>query len=93
MEETYKFCQSGGMPLDKGSGTNADGSKSTMYCNLCYKDGRFANPEIKMGTEMQAFVIERLKEKGFLAPIAWLFTRSIPSLVRWNTKTGASHDE
>lgn len=35
MKQTYKNCQSCGMPLkkdEKGGGTNADGSKSEMYC-------------------------------------------------------------
>jgi len=36
MDASYKNCQSCGMPLkrdEKGGGTNADGSKSVMYCS------------------------------------------------------------
>jgi len=37
-----KFCQSCGMPLNKGNkGTEADGCVSEDYCVYCYKDGRF----------------------------------------------------
>lgn len=86
MKKVYKFCQSCGMPLDKdeqGGGTNADGSKSTMYCSKCYEAGAFKSPEITTATEMQTFVKGKLKEKGFPAPLAWLFTLTIPKLERW----------
>ena len=37
-----KFCQSCGMPMeDTLYGTEADGAKSTEYCNYCYENGRF----------------------------------------------------
>ncbi|MCX6719896.1 MAG: zinc ribbon domain-containing protein, partial [Candidatus Staskawiczbacteria bacterium] len=38
------MCQSCGMPLSKdpaGGGTNADGTKSIMYCSYCYQKGVF----------------------------------------------------
>lgn len=47
--KAYKNCQSCGMPLKKspnGGGTNADGSKSTMYCSYCYDSGKFTQPDI-----------------------------------------------
>ena len=36
MDTIYKNCQSCGMPMKRDpqrGGTNADGSKSTMYCS------------------------------------------------------------
>ena len=84
----YKNCQSCGMPLrrdEKGGGTNADGSKSAMYCSHCYEAGRFKLPDIS-AREMQQRVRGKLRETGFPAPAAWLFTRNIPKLARWNAK-------
>src|SRR3954468_1471826 len=67
MEKTYKNCQSCGMPLNKdkaGGGTNADGSKSKMYCSHCYQEGKFTQPLLSVG-EMQNFVKGKLKQMGF----------------------------
>lgn len=85
--QTYKNCQSCGMPLKrdpKGGGTNADGSKSNMYCSLCYEQGQFKNPELDTAPKMQAFVKEKMKSMGFPGFIAGFFTMGIPKLKRWN---------
>jgi hypothetical protein len=37
------------MPLkkdEKGGGTNADGSKSVIYCSKCYENGKFTFLEV-----------------------------------------------
>lgn len=81
-----RFCQSCGMPLDKdvnGGGTHADGTKSDKYCSLCYENGAFTNPEIKTARQMQDFCVDQLKKQGMPGVMAWLFTRSIPKLERW----------
>jgi hypothetical protein len=86
METTYKNCQSCGMPLRRdelGGGTNADGSKSTMYCSHCYANGAFTLPGIDV-TQMQKIVREKLREFGFPAPFGWFFARKVPKLARWN---------
>jgi hypothetical protein len=67
----------------EGGGTEADGSKSLMYCSKCYTAGHFNNPEINTAQKMQAFVKEKLKSIGFPGFIAGLFTSRIPSLERW----------
>ncbi|WP_129045576.1 zinc ribbon domain-containing protein [Companilactobacillus metriopterae] len=42
-----KFCQSCGMPLNSENlGTESDGSKSSKYCNYCYENGKFIEPDI-----------------------------------------------
>lgn len=87
MEATkvYKSCQSCSMPLkrdEKGGGTNADGSRSTMYCSHCYQQGRFTTPDITL-EQMQQLVKGKLKEFGFPGFVAGLFTRGIPRLERW----------
>jgi hypothetical protein len=83
-----KFCQSCGMPMKQdpqAGGTNADGSKSTTYCSYCYDNGVFTSPEIQNATDMQKFCINKLKERGTPAFVAWLMTRNIPRLNRWKT--------
>ena len=84
--KSYKNCQSCGMPLrrdEKGGGTNADGSKSAMYCSHCYEGGKFKLPDIS-AAEMQLRVKGKLQEMGFPAFATWLFTRKIPRLARWS---------
>ncbi|MDD5032141.1 MAG: zinc ribbon domain-containing protein [Patescibacteria group bacterium] len=85
MEKIYKNCQSCGMPMKKdpqGGGTNADGSKSTMYCSFCYQNGAFTAPDITVG-EMQKLCQGKLKEMKFPGFVAWFLTRGIPRLERW----------
>ena len=83
--KSYKNCQSCGMPLardERGGGTNADGSKSTMYCSHCYEAGRFTLPDLT-AAQMQGRVKQKMKEMGFPGFLAGLFTRKIPKLERW----------
>jgi len=87
MEAAYKDCQSCGMPLkrdEKGGGTNADGSKSRVYCSHCYVDGRFTVSGIT-AAEMQERVKGKLREMGFPSIVSWIFTRRIPKLERWRS--------
>ena len=77
-------CQSCGMPMSKDpfkGGSNADGSKNTVYCSYCYQKGSFVGPTT--AAEMQKFCIQKLKEMGVPRPIGWLMTRGIPGLSRW----------
>lgn len=86
MEETFKNCQSCGMPFKKdvnGGGTNLDGTVSKKYCSKCYENGEFTSPDMT-ATKMQVLVKEKLKEIGFPGFIAGFFTRRIPKLERWN---------
>jgi len=79
------ICQSCGMPLSKDprhGGLEKDGTHSSKYCSLCYDDGVFLQPDIKV-TSMQHLVIHALQQKGWPKPLAWLATRGIPRLERW----------
>ena len=81
-------CQSCGMPLKadpKGGGTNADGSRSSEYCSLCYRDGKLINPEMTID-EMRALIIEKLGEKGYPRFIARFFTLGLNRLKRWRDR-------
>ncbi len=85
--KTYKICQSCAMPLKQDpehGGTEADGSKSPRYCSYCYQDGNFTD-DFKTATEMQEFCKAKLVEMKFPRIVAWLFTRGIPKLERWQT--------
>lgn len=87
MEETYKHCQSCGMPLKKspnGGGTNADHSISKMYCAYCYENGQFTRPDSTVG-QMQELVKGKMKEMGFpMSLFANMFVKKIPKLKRWS---------
>ncbi len=85
MSTAYKNCQSCGMPLKKdpkGGGTNADGSRSTMYCSLCYANGKFLQPDLT-ASQMQSFVREKMKEMGIPGFLAGFFSKGVPRLERW----------
>ncbi|MCF8368822.1 MAG: zinc ribbon domain-containing protein [Bacteroidales bacterium] len=83
--QTYKNCQSCGMPLNKDSnkgGTETDGTKTEKFCSHCYDKGKFTRPEIT-ADEMKALVKGQLKKMGFPGFIAGFFTKNIPKLERW----------
>ena len=82
----YKNCQSCGMPFSRdpqGGGTEADGSKSVMYCSKCYQQGKFTLPNITLEemTELVRGKMRQMHIPGFLIPV---FTRKIPKLHRWS---------
>lgn len=82
-----KFCQSCMLPRDHEifeTATEADGSANADYCKLCYKDGKFTQPEITTAKEMQDFVKDVLKKQGIGRLKRWFYTVSIPKLKRWN---------
>lgn len=81
-----KNCQSCGMPLSKdehGGGTEADGTRSPMYCSHCYQQGKFTLPDITL-EEMIARVRGKLKEMHIPGFLAFFFTRNIAKLRRWS---------
>lgn len=85
-KKPVKFCQSCGMPLRKdpeSGGSEHDGSKSTLYCSYCYKQGEFTfNGNVK---EFQEFCRIKMREQGHSAVVSWLFTRGMSRLQRWKT--------
>jgi hypothetical protein len=87
-QKTYKFCQSCGFPMakdKKGGGTEKDGSKSIKYCSMCYANGRFLTPaDVNTAKKMQKFCMSEMRKDGMNRFFAWLATRSIPKLERWN---------
>jgi Putative zinc ribbon domain len=73
------------MPLkrdEQGGGTNADGSRSPMYCSHCFQNGRFVLPDITVA-QMQERVRDKLREFGIPGFLTGMFTKGIPKLQRW----------
>ena len=78
------------MPMKKdpqGGGTNADGSKNTMYCSYCYQNGAFVGGETTV-EEFQNYCKEIMIKNGSSRFMAWLFTRGMKRLARWKTIRG-----
>jgi hypothetical protein len=85
-----KQCQSCGMPLITKKagdcrGTEADGTKSQKWCNLCYENGNFVTPDCTLD-EMKAIVDNALKENGSGRLFRWLAKSQLPKLERWKNK-------
>lgn len=73
------------MPLRRdaqGGGTNADGSRSSLYCSHCYLQGEFTMPFLNV-EDMQARVKMKMREKGLPGFMSGYFARKIPKLNRW----------
>lgn len=85
MSMTYKNCQSCGMPLAKdpqGNGTEADGTKSAMYCSHCYQQGKFTLPDFT-ANQMIDLVKGKMKEMHIPGFLVYFMTKNIPKLKRW----------
>lgn len=84
-EKKYTHCQSCGMPLDKdpqGGGTDADGTRSDIYCSNCFQEGVFTAPMMDV-TRMQEIVEKKLKEIGIPDNFIEKNVQKIPELERW----------
>jgi hypothetical protein len=83
---TYEHCQSCGMPFDRdprGGGSNADGSKSTLYCSHCWRDGAFTLPDLTV-EQMSERVRGKLIEAGLSEGVATEMSNRVPTLRRWS---------
>lgn len=83
-----KQCQSCGMPLQTTKagdcrGSEADGSKSEIWCSLCYTNGAFTQPDITID-DMKQVVDSALIENGSGRLMRWLARTQLPRLQRWN---------
>lgn len=82
--EAYNVCQSCGMPLDQPDlfGTEKDGSKSTVYCKYCYRDGKIVNPDMTF-EEMKTLVRTKLNEQHMPEDIISQAVAGLSKLRRW----------
>lgn len=72
------------MPFEKDpghGGTEADGSKSELYCSLCYKNGEFCRPDASV-KQMQELVRQKMKEQGMNRLMRTMARHQIPRLKR-----------
>ncbi len=80
------FCQSCAMPLGKPEdfGTDQAGYRVNDYCQHCYADGAFTQPDISM-EEMLAFCVDIMAKQGIMpaAQATGLLTDVMPRLKRW----------
>lgn len=87
-----KYCQSCAMPLSKKAnnyGTEENGKQSLQYCNFCYSNGKFIEPNI---------TYEQMIEKGNKGidssnknkALKWIMKKSYPGMLkkadRWKNK-------
>lgn len=82
--EAYTVCQSCGMPMDRPDllGTEKDGSRSTIYCIYCYRNGEFTDPHITF-EEMQDHVREELVKIHAPEPAIGEAIAELQHLSRW----------
>lgn len=54
---------------------------------MCYEDGKFLSPpHIDTAQKFQKFCIQEMKKDGMNGILAWILTRGIPKLERWQEK-------
>lgn len=80
-------CQSCGMPLQTNRagdcrGTEADGSLSDMWCSLCYREGRFVDPDCTR-EQMASIVDGALRDQGRGRLFRWFARSQLGRLERW----------
>ena len=85
-----KQCQSCGMPLQTKRagdcrGSEADGSKSEKWCQLCYEKGAFIGPDCSLD-DMKKIVDNALVENGSGRLMRWMAQKQLPHLERWKNK-------
>jgi len=76
------------MPMrkDDDHGTNADGSRNTDYCHLCFKDGKFTDEGITMEQKIENMV-SFARGMNISEDNAREMAKNIlPGLKRWKTK-------
>ncbi len=76
------------MPLDQdplGWWTEKDGTHSTKYCSLCYKDGEFIGKDCTL-EEMIAIVSEATKKMWLPEAHRKIAIAAVPKLERWKKK-------
>jgi len=84
-----QMCESCGAPIGAleemyGPGTEADGTVSTDYCNYCYKDGTFTNPNLTLEEMIDTVADIMVNEFGFEPEDAKAqCNEGLPNLKRW----------
>ena len=82
-----KVCQSCGLPLnDRILGNEINGTFSSEYCYLCYRNGQFLQLDLTL-LEMQQQVIQRIDQAPINKFQKWILKKIYPlqlkALKRW----------
>ena len=80
-----EFCQSCGMPFDEDhSGLRAvePGGRDSVYCEYCYRDGAFTDPDATVEQMVEVGVPHLAHKIGEEAARAQL-SAFLPTLERW----------
>lgn len=89
---TAHFCQSCGMPLEapQDFGTAADGSRVDDYCQFCFQQGAFTEPDITAPAMIDK-CIALMTRQGVMAEAQarTLMTDLVPRLKRWRELSAA----
>ncbi len=87
--ENKERCQSCGMPVsvDFGNyGTRADGSAETEFCQFCFQNGDFTNPDQTVEEMVRSSVDFMTANLGFTHDKASEMSNDIiPRLRRWQS--------
>lgn len=86
--DNQQRCQSCGMPLSEGFfGTMQGGKETTEYCNFCFQQGSFTEPELTVDAMLSCSIEHMKKELQFdEAKATQMANDVIPHLRRWNKK-------
>ena len=74
--------------VEKEFGTNIDGSKNHDYCNECYQNGEFTEPNITL-EEMITKNVKKMLNKNPRADetmFTGVLLQSLPGLKRWSNQ-------
>ena len=85
-------CQSCMAPLESeiDFGTNEDGSKNRDYCGLCFRKGRFTDPNIPLARVMNEVTIHvKLTRNIDTYTARQIVENKMPTLKRWKKKEEA----
>lgn len=87
MSSTH-ICQSCSLPIetDEMRGTEKDGTKSLIYCQYCYVEGAYTNPDLTL-SEMKEIVGDQIKSMKLPIELKTemieLSEKLLPGLKRW----------
>lgn len=84
---TGSYCQSCSMPMGKPEefGTEKDGSRSMEYCNYCYQNGKFTEPDLTMDQMIEkcsSYMEQTHMPESEILKVGQI----IPTLKRWQTR-------
>lgn len=82
-----KVCQSCGLPLNERIlGNENNGTFSQEYCYLCYRNGKFINPDLTL-EQMKQHIVKMIDQTQANKFQKWMLKKVYPlqlrSLKRW----------